>query len=296
MHSFTLLALMAAPVAFAGPIASSASALDELRQTNRISQVSVGRADKYQSMQKAYARYAVVVPPAIQVAASAPVAVPAAENIATTPTTASDTAVPVQSGSVTANPEQYDEAYLCPITVGHMNMNIDFDTGSSDLWVFSSDLPANMQGTHALYRHLYGTQNVGESWAISYGDGSTAAGTVWTDRVIVGGVTATTQAVEVATIVSTTFQTGLADGLLGLGFDNINQVKPTPVPQFMDNIASSLPEDIFTVSLKAGQAGDFDFGFIDPTKYTGEIAYSKSLLLSMLNLSLMTNLFYSTCK
>ena len=158
-------------------------------------------------------------------------------------------------------------------------MNIDFDTGSSDLWVFSSDLPANMQGTHALYRHLYGTQNVGESWAISYGDGSTAAGTVWTDRVIVGGVTATTQAVEVATVVSTTFQTGLSDGLLGLGFDNINQVKPTPVPQFMDNIASSLPEQLFTVSLKAGQPGDFDFGFIDQTKYTGEIAYSKSSFL-----------------
>jgi len=279
MHSFTLLALMALPFAFASPIASSASTLDELRQTNRISQVSVGRADKYHAMQKAYARYAVVVPPAIQVAASAPIAVPAAENIATNPTTASDTAVPVQSGSVTANPEQYDEAYLCPITVGHMNMNIDFDTGSSDLWVFSSDLPANMQGTHALYRHLYGTQNVGESWAISYGDGSTAAGTVWTDRVIVGGVTATTQAVEVATVVSTTFQTGLSDGLLGLGFDNINQVKPTPVPQFMDNIASSLPEQLFTVSLKAGQPGDFDFGFIDQTKYTGEIAYSKSSFL-----------------
>jgi hypothetical protein len=50
--------------------------------------------------------------------------------------------------------------------------------------------------------HHYGTQMVGESWAIAYGDGSKAAGTVWADKVTIGGVTATTQAVEVATIVS----------------------------------------------------------------------------------------------
>jgi aspergillopepsin I len=87
------------------------------------------------------------------------------------------------------------------------------------------------------------------------------------------------------------FATGLSDGLLGLGFSNINQgndflmimlkqylisstVRPTQVPTFMDNVASSLPEDVFTVDLKAGVPGSYDFGFIDPAKYVGEIAYA----------------------
>lgn len=38
-----------------------------------------------------------------------------------------------QQGSVAANPQQYDEAYLCPVTVGGTTLNLDFDTGSSDL-------------------------------------------------------------------------------------------------------------------------------------------------------------------
>jgi len=36
-------------------------------------------------------------------------------------------------GSVTATPEQYDAEYLCPVTIGGQTLNLDFDTGSSDL-------------------------------------------------------------------------------------------------------------------------------------------------------------------
>lgn len=75
-------------------------------------------------------------------------------------------------------------------------------TPDLDLWVFSTDLPQAEQGTHNLYMHHYATQDAGESFSVSYGDGSTVSGTVWTDRVIVGGVTAPSQAVEVATSVS----------------------------------------------------------------------------------------------
>ena len=37
------------------------------------------------------------------------------------------------NGSVTATPEQYDADYLCPVTIGGQTLNLDFDTGSSDL-------------------------------------------------------------------------------------------------------------------------------------------------------------------
>ena len=36
-------------------------------------------------------------------------------------------------GTVTASPEEYDAEYLCPVSVGGTTLNLDFDTGSSDL-------------------------------------------------------------------------------------------------------------------------------------------------------------------
>lgn len=39
-------------------------------------------------------------------------------------------------GTVAADPTQYDSEYLCPVTIGGQTLNLDFDTGSSDLYVF----------------------------------------------------------------------------------------------------------------------------------------------------------------
>ncbi len=36
-------------------------------------------------------------------------------------------------GTVTASPEEYDSEYLCPVVIGGQTLNLDFDTGSSDL-------------------------------------------------------------------------------------------------------------------------------------------------------------------
>lgn len=36
-------------------------------------------------------------------------------------------------GTVAANPTSYDSEYLCPVSIGGEILNLDFDTGSSDL-------------------------------------------------------------------------------------------------------------------------------------------------------------------
>ena len=46
---------------------------------------------------------------------------------------AASKAAGTDDGTVPANPEQYDQAYLEPVSVGGQTLNLDFDTGSSDL-------------------------------------------------------------------------------------------------------------------------------------------------------------------
>jgi len=98
---------------------------------------------------------------------------------------------------------------------------------------------------------------------------------VYADKVVVGGVTATSQAVEAATSVSSSFLTDKDDdGLLGLAFSSINTVSPTSQKTFFDNVKASLASPLFAVTLKKGAAGSYDFGYIDSSKYTGSITYS----------------------
>src|SRR5438045_1642216 len=136
----------------------------------------------------------------------------------------------------------------------------------------------------------------GFSWTIKYGDGSRASGDVGTDKVVIGGATATTQAVEMATHVSTELtQDTEIDGLVGLSFSSINTGKaghfplisnwfsnanviktvlPTAQKTFFDSIKSSLAAPLFTADLKKGKPGCYDFGFIDPAKHTDQIVFT----------------------
>lgn len=92
---------------------------------------------------------------------------------------------------------------------------------------------------------------------------------------VVGGVTATSQAVEAATSVSSSFLSDVDDdGLLGLAFSSINTVSPTSQLTFFDNVKANLASPLFAVTLKKGAAGTYDFGYIDSSKYTGSITYS----------------------
>ena len=78
----------------------------------------------------------------------------------------------------------------------------------------------------------------GDTWNITYGDGSSASGNVYSDTVTLGGLVIKNQAVECAEKLSSAFATGEGDGLLGLAFDAINTVRPGPVPTPVQNLNS----------------------------------------------------------
>jgi hypothetical protein len=180
-------------------------------------------------------------------------------------------------GIVTATPEPNDVEYLSPISIGGQTINVDFDSGSSDLWVFSTQLPAQSSAGHQLYdptKSRTFTPLQGNTFSITYGDGSGAAGNVGTDTVDIGGVTVTRQAVEMATAVSRQFVEDTANnGLLGLAFSKLNTVQPQQQKTFFDNVMPTLAEPVFTADLRKNAVGAYEFGRIDNTKFTGQMAW-----------------------
>ncbi|SZE99437.1 unnamed protein product [Blumeria hordei] len=182
------------------------------------------------------------------------------------------------TGKVTATPVMGDVEYLSPISIGGQTINMDFDSGSSDLWVFSSQLPAASIGQHTVYDSSKSSTFApieGATFKIAYGDGSGASGNVGTDTVNIGGATVTKQTVELATMVSQSFtaDTG-SNGLVGLAFSKLNTVKPTQQKTFFDNMIPNLSQPVFTADLRSNAVGAYEFGNIDSSKYNGSLAWA----------------------
>ena len=185
-----------------------------------------------------------------------------------------------------ATGEAGDSLYLAPVNIGTpaQSFNLDFDTGSSDLWVLSTELPTSVQTTkasdgttHAIFdpsKSSTWNNMSGSTWKISYGDGSSASGNVGTDNVELGGLTIKNQAVELASQASQSFYSGPGDGLLGLAWGNINTVQPQPVQTPVENMIGQddIPQnnELFTALLSEDPNKSFyTFGFIDQQTANG---------------------------
>ncbi|KIW36940.1 hypothetical protein, variant [Exophiala oligosperma] len=179
-----------------------------------------------------------------------------------------------------ATDQQNDSLYTCPVNIGTpaQTLNLDFDSGSSDLWCWSTELPASTRSAgkgHTIFDPSKSStfKNQSQStWQIQYGDQSSASGTVGTDNVQIGSITVKAQAIELANKLSSQFtQDASSDGLLGLAFGSINTVQPTPVKTPVENMIAQddIPQnaELFTCYLgsikDANEESFYTFGEID---------------------------------
>lgn len=187
-----------------------------------------------------------------------------------------------QQGTVAARPVRpdYDSEYVIPVQIGNppQTVPINLDTGSADLWVFSTDTYAPDVHGQALYQPALSNMSqlmANQSWKVLYGDGSGASGIVYLDKVAVGGVSYDKQAVQVAVQVSAGISADSASsGILGLASGRANTIRPNQQMTFLDNVMTQLKEPLFTANLQKGAPGSYDFGYIDHSAYTGDIGWT----------------------
>ncbi|KAG0086705.1 Type I transmembrane sorting receptor [Podila epicladia] len=174
-----------------------------------------------------------------------------------------------------------DSEYYGSVSVGTpaQVMRLDFDTGSADIWFPSSTCTTSGCKVHHRFNSAKSTtfKKDGRPWKIGYGDGSEASGILGSDIVNVGGIVVR-QTIGLATNESAQFATSPEDGLFGLGFSTIESV--AGVKTFLDNAiaakAIALPVvSVFLPSVRknGGQGGNYLFGGIDNTSYTGALTY-----------------------
>ncbi|TFY79205.1 hypothetical protein EWM64_g4806 [Hericium alpestre] len=181
----------------------------------------------------------------------------------------------IQKRATGADPLTDDEdgaLWQGSISVGSpaKTFTVDFDTGSSDLFLPGVDCTVNCEG-HTLYDPSTSSvsASTGAPFSLAFGDGSTVEGTVFTDTVTVAGLTATNQAVGD----SSQYSDGFAidefppDGLLGMAFPEISVFGANPF--FQTLIAQgTVTSPEFGVKL-ATTGSELFLGGIDDSLFTG---------------------------
>ncbi|EMD33591.1 hypothetical protein CERSUDRAFT_117693 [Gelatoporia subvermispora B] len=150
---------------------------------------------------------------------------------------------------------------------------IDFDTGSSDLWVPSSTCTSSTCSSKKKYTASKSSTSAKKSgtFSIQYGDGSTVSGPINTDTVSVAGITATGQYFSPVTTLSSSFASEPADGLLGMAYPGISNLKQSP---FFNTAFSQkkAANNVFAMKL-AKTASELYIGGTNSALYTGSIEY-----------------------
>ncbi|CAF1436734.1 unnamed protein product [Rotaria sordida] len=153
---------------------------------------------------------------------------------------------------------------------------IDFDTGSSDLWIPSSSCTSDCAGFNK-YSSAKSTTYIfnGKPFSITYGDDSSVQGFLSIDTVTISGIAVKTQTFAQCTSLNG-MNGNVNDGILGLAYPSLTRDGEKPV--FYNMWSQGLiSEAIFSFYLNADpnaiSGGELIFGGVDSSKYTGSVTY-----------------------
>ncbi|KAL5501961.1 hypothetical protein EMCRGX_G008646 [Ephydatia muelleri] len=175
-----------------------------------------------------------------------------------------------------------DLQYFGNITIGTppQNFSVIFDTGSSNLWVPSSECPVSDKAcdNHNRYYHNESSSYVsnGEKFSIQYGSGA-CAGFLSQDSVTIAGLTATNQIFgEVTKLPDKDFFDDRFDGILGMAWPAIAVDNVAPVFNTLVTLGV-VTKPVFGFYLdrneKGKLGGELLLGGTDPAHYVGELGY-----------------------
>ncbi|KAH9166029.1 acid protease [Lactarius sanguifluus] len=168
------------------------------------------------------------------------------------------------------------ELWYGSITVGTppVTYTVDFDTGSSDLFLPSSNCDSTCSG-HTLYHPSRSStsSDVGQTFKLRYGYGLTVSGEQYTDTVTIAGYEATQQTLGAATTYSSGFQSDQfpADGVLGMAYESISNYRASPVFQ---SLVSQGQVSVPVFSFYLSESGsELYIGGTNKDHYTGAFTY-----------------------
>lgn len=154
-----------------------------------------------------------------------------------------------------------------------VDFTVDFDTGSSDLFV--PDASCTNCGSHTTYDPSLSSSSsdVGKTFTDTYGDGSTTSGEQYADDVTVADFEVVGQIFGSATVYSTQFQNNPSDGLMGFAYPALSAFPTTP---FFNNLVNAGVVDGGQFSFYLNSTGsELYLGGANSLLYTGDFNWNE---------------------
>ncbi|KAG0746850.1 hypothetical protein G6F62_001617 [Rhizopus arrhizus] len=164
--------------------------------------------------------------------------------------------------------------YLINLSVGTpiQSFNVTLDTGSSDIWLPSSECPKSICSHSRFTESKSSTlSKTNQTFHVQYGSGS-AKGAVAYDTVTIGNLSCPNQVLGLAS-----FTTGISNGILGLGFSGLMTTAQGDL--FITNLIKHniIREPVFSIYLNRqdenGYTGEIVMGGYETSRFTGQLSF-----------------------
>ncbi|KAK3827876.1 MAG: aspartic peptidase domain-containing protein [Benniella sp.] len=178
-----------------------------------------------------------------------------------------------------------DTQWVATLFIGspRQEFSVVFDTGSSDLWVSSTNCQSSICKSLRRFNPSRSStfQQDGQTWSINYADNSWVTGTLGIDDITVAGIPIKGQTFGLASVNSGSTVDAGADGIMGLGFESNSEIGHINTPVSNMVLQNQIDEPIVSVWLNKASnqdatlsnGGVFTFGGVDPSLYAGQIHY-----------------------